>query len=141
LGGWSFQTEYICAVGEQLNGQELFLQGAYFETTYWITGEHRNYLRKLGIFGAVTPLSPLVCLDRCCCDSGIGAWEAKARVSWADFDDDLVQGGEMTVLSAGFNWYYTVRSRFMFDYIHPLLDRANLESTANIFAMRFQVAF
>jgi phosphate-selective porin OprO/OprP len=141
LGGWSFQSEYICVAGEQLNGQDLFLQGAYFETTYWLTGEHRNYLRRLGIFGAVTPLCPFVCLDDCCRHNGRGAWEAKARVSWADFDDNLIQGGEMTIFSAGFNWYYTVRSRIMFDYVHPLLDRAGIDSAANIFAMRFQVAF
>jgi phosphate-selective porin OprO/OprP len=141
LGGWSFQSEYICVMGEQLDGQGLFLQGGYFETTYWLTGEHRNYLRRLGIFGAVMPLNPVVCLDECCRSNGPGAWEAKARVSWADFDDGSVQGGEMTIFSAGLNWYYTVRSRIMFDYVHPLLDRGGRDSAANIFAMRFQVAF
>lgn len=141
LGGWSFQGEYICVAGQQLTGESLFLQGAYFETTCWLTGEHRKYLRRLGIFGAVTPLSPLVCLDECCRHNGWGAWEAKARVSWADFDDGTVQGGDMTIFAVGFNWYYTVRSRVLFDYLHPLLDRGGRDSAANIFAMRFQVAF
>jgi len=52
-----------------------------------------------------------------------------------------IQSGTLTDLTLGLNWYYAVRSRVMFNYIHAFLDRDSLRSNADIFAMRFQFAF
>ena len=39
------------------------------------------------------------------------------------------------------NFYYAVRSRLMFNYIHSYLDRSNVNNNADIVAKRFQFAF
>ena len=44
-------------------------------------------------------------------------------------------------LTVGLNWYYTTRSRVMFNYVHAFLDRKNLDSNADLFAVRYQWAF
>jgi phosphate-selective porin OprO/OprP len=143
LGPFSLQGEYIALAGSQNDVDEsLFLQGGYIEATYWLTGEHRNFLRKYGIFGPVTPRSPFtgrgVNGGR---EFGCGAWEAGARLSWIDLNHANIDGGEMTNISLGLNWYYAVRSRVMLDYIHSFLNRSGLDSNADIVAMRFAYAF
>ena len=141
LGPLSVQGEYIFLAGQQKNGDSLFLQGGYVEAMYWLTGEHRNYNRKQGTFGAVTPNSTFLAQDQNGCRTGLGAWEATARVSHLDLDHHSVQGGKLTDITVGLNWYYTVRSRVMFNYIHAFLDRNNINSNADILAVRFQYAF
>lgn len=142
LGSLAFQGEYICLAGNLTNGTNIFFQGAYLEATYWLTGENGNYDRKLGIDRAVTPLTNFF---RVRTDSGIqtgsGAWEAAARISTIDLNDRAIRGGEMTDITLGLNWYYAVRSRVMFNYIHSFLDRNNLNSNADIVAMRYQFVF
>lgn len=142
LGSLSIQGEYIVAAGERTSGQNFFFQGGYVEAMYWLTGENRNYNRKLGINGAVTPYSNFF---RVRTENGVetswGAWEATARVSTLDLNDGTVHGGQVTDLTLGMNFYYAVRSRVMFNYIHSYLDRNNVSSNADIVAMRFQFAF
>jgi phosphate-selective porin OprO/OprP len=143
LGPFSLQGEYIALAGNQDDVDEsLFLHGGYVEAMYWLTGEHRNLLRKVGTFGPVTPRSPFtgraVNGGR---EFGSGAWEAGARLSWIDLSHANIRGGEMTNVSLGLNWYYAVRSRVMLDYIHSFLNRDGLDSSADIVAMRFAYAF
>lgn len=142
LGPFSAQGEYVFLSGNQQSGESLFLHGGYVEAMYWLTGENRNYLRKQGIFGAVTPKSSFLGRDengetRC----GWGAWEVAARASHLDLDHRSVRGGKLTNITFGLNWYYAVRSRVMFNYIHAFLDRDSIQSNADIFAVRFQYAF
>lgn len=126
----------------QTNGQDFFFQGGYVEAMYWLTGENRNYNRKLAINGAVIPYSNFF---RVPTDQGVitswGAWEATARISTLDLNDGAVQGGQVTDLTLGMNFYYAVRSRIMFNYIHSFLDRNNVNSNADIMGVRLQFAF
>ncbi len=141
-GSLSFQGEYVATFGTQNNGQLMFLNGGYLEAGYWLTGESKNYLRQQGIYGAVTPHSNFFRVegeDGIC--TGPGAWELVARVTTLDMTNNNINGGVMTNFTAGMNWYYTVRSRIMFDYIHAGLDRNGVDSSAHIFASRFQYAF
>lgn len=142
LGSFSLQGEYLFTYAEQVGRPNPFFHGGYVEAMYWLTGENRNYNRKLGLHGAVTPHSNFfrVSTDRGIA-TGPGAWEVSARCSNLDLNSRTVRGGEMTNLALGLNWYYTVRSRVMFNYIHSFLDRNSLDSNADIFATRFQFAF
>lgn len=141
-GSLSFQGEYVAAMGTQDNGEFMFLNGGYFEIGYWLTGEHKNYLRQQGIYGGTALHNNFfrVETDNCIC-TGIGAWEFATRVTNIDLTNNNVNGGVMTNYSVGMNWYYTFRSRVMFDFIHSNLDRNGVDSFANIFATRFQYAF
>lgn len=73
--------------------------------------------------------------------TGSGAWEVAARLSYFDLNSNNITGGELTNLTLGLNWYYAVRSRLMFNYIHSFLERGNVDSDADIFAMRFQIGY
>lgn len=143
LGSLSLQAEYIFLTGTQLNGSNIFFDGGYVEAMYWLTGENRNYNRKLGIFQAVTPYSNFfrVRTESNRIAMGSGAWEATARVSNLRLDNQGIHGGQLVDMTFGLNWYYAVRSRVMFNYIHAFLDRNSLNSNADIFAMRYQFAF
>ncbi len=143
LGSLSIQGEYLALFGEQVGNRGLFLHGGYIEAMYWLTGENRNYLRKLGIYGPVTPYSNFFRVrdqkGRIC--SGSGAWEATARYSYFDTNDRNVNGGVLNNFTLGLNWNYAVRCRVMFNFIHAMLDRNNRDGNADIVAMRFQYAF
>jgi phosphate-selective porin OprO/OprP len=140
-GPLSIEGEYLFLAGKQRSGESLFLHGAYLEAMYWLTGEHRNYNRKQGIFSGVAPHRPFFASDAVGGRGGYGAFEATARVSWIDLDHRSIAGGKLTDLTLGLNWYYAIRSRVMFNYIHAFLDRDGLHSNADIFAVRFQYAF
>lgn len=143
LGSLALQGEYLALVGEQVGGRGLFLHGGYVEATYFLTGENRNYLRRAGIYGPVTPYSNFFRVrdgdGRIC--TGSGMWEATARYSLFDANDRNVDGGRLHDVTLGLNWYYAVRCRLMFNYIHAMLDRGGLDGDANVVAMRFQYAF
>lgn len=142
LGSLSVQGEYMFAAGDLSTGPSFFLHGGYVEGSYFWTGEHRNYIRQTGLYGAVVPHASFV---RTATTEGIqngsGAWESTLRLSVVDLNDKSIAGGQMTDITAGLNWYYTVRSRVMFNYIRSNLDRGGVRSHADILAMRFQYAF
>lgn len=158
LGSFCLQGEYIFLAGQAASvkavpkkfSQNVLLHGGYVEATYWLTGENRNYLRKQGIFGAVTPHTNFFSVKT---DegrqTGSGAWELATRVSTLDLNDANIKGGQLTDVSVGLNWYYAVRSRVMFDYTHAFLNRNTLKGdpnniirgNADIFGVRFQYVF
>lgn len=142
FGPLSFSGEYMFAAGVLSTGPSFFLHGGFVESSYFWTGEHRNYLRQQGIFGAVTPNSSFVRTETPeGSQNGTGAWESTLRFSVVDLNDKGITGGEMFNVTAGLNWHYTVRSRVMFNYIHSILDRGGVRSYADILAVRFQYAF
>lgn len=142
MGPLSVQGEYVFLAGDQANGNNLFLNGGYVEAMYWLTGEHRNYNRKQGNFGAVTPKTGFRCKDENGCTTcGLGAWELTSRLSYIDLNSHNVQGGRMTDITLGVNWYLAPRVRLMFNYVHAFLDRGGLSSNADIFGTRMQYVF
>jgi phosphate-selective porin OprO/OprP len=141
-GPFSMQGEYVFLAGRQTDTSRVFFHGGYVEAMYWLTGEHRNYNRRTGIHGAVTPNCNFFCRQTDCgTECGRGAWEVAARVSYLNLNSGAVQGGSLTDLTLGLNWNYAVRSRVMFNYIHAFLDRGGLNSNADIFSTRLQFTF
>jgi phosphate-selective porin OprO/OprP len=142
LGSLSLQGEYAWLYGDLTTGRSVFFHGGYLEASYWLTGENRNYNRRLGIYGPVTPYSNFF---RVRTDGGIatgpGAWELTARASTFDLNNGPAAGGRLDNVTLGLAWNYAVRCRVMFNYIHAFLDRGGRDSNADIVATRFQVAF
>ena len=68
---------------------------------------------------------------------GSGAWEFKARTSHLEFGS--LNRGQYNDLTVGFNWYWSDRTRVMFDWIHPMTTSATPFGAvnANLLAMRF----
>lgn len=142
-GSLSMQGEYVVLAANETNGSTPVFHGGYVEAMYWLTGENRQYNRRSGTFGAVPLNSNFFRVrtedGRIC--TGPGAWELTARLSNLNLTSADVAGGELADVTLGLNWYYAVRCRVMFNYVHSLLDRSNLTSNADICGLRFQYAF
>ncbi len=128
LGSLSFQAEWNVADIEQLKGGPVVFNGGYVQTSYFLTGEHREYLTKEGCFGPVHVRSPFWCLkgkNGLAC--GPGAWEVAARFAYTNFVSPnlpLSNGQQMGSRDAestlGINWYLNDTTRFMFNWVHAV---------------------
>ena len=97
----------------------------YHVTGSWIlTREMRPYNRRNGLFGPV-PVS------RSVRQGGFGAWEVTARYSNLDLSDGLVDGGEMDIISLGFNWSLTPTSIFNINGRYIELDRFGVRGSSS----------
>ncbi|MCC5855055.1 MAG: hypothetical protein JJU10_05130 [Idiomarina sp.] len=108
-GPFSVQGEYI---GVRLNRDEnargfsvpevtsIDNGGYYVQTSYFLTGEHRNYRRFSGDFGRTSVRNPL---NR----GGLGAFEVLARYSYADHLEHHDERGQQEAhhYTLGMNWY------------------------------------
>jgi phosphate-selective porin OprO/OprP len=126
-GPWTFQSEYMAnwANGAlpvnnpgQFNPKTVFVQSAYMELLYFLTGEHREYSKKSAAFGRVTPRRYAKWgRDQCgCLDCGPGAWQLAARYQFIDFKNSPVNGGLVHDLTLGVNWFLNPNMKIQWNY-------------------------
>jgi phosphate-selective porin OprO/OprP len=129
LGSLSFQAEWNGVVVEQLTGGPVFLHGSYLFASWYLTGEHRDYLPKTGTFGMTRVKSPFVTVGGHSAKVvGPGAWELTARLAYLDFrsanlplgSNGLLQGVRETTLTLGVNWHLADQFRVMFNYVRAV---------------------
>jgi len=113
------------------------VSGAYAHLSYFLTGENRVFERfgQHGAqFGRNKPRSNFSIGSG---GTGLGAWEAKVR--WSNLDLSDLGGGEYNDFTAGFNWYWSDRTRWMFDWIHPVTSNQTTfgATQSDLLAMRF----
>lgn len=107
----------------------------YAQASYALTGERRSYNRKQGVFGRIIPHHNFGA-------GHWGAWELAARWSWIDLNDANIQGGELTDLTFGVNWYLNRYFKTQFNYIHAFLNSPGMgDSGTDIVAVRAQIDF
>lgn len=71
-----------------------------------------------------------------------GAWELTARLSYIDATDENIDGGLLTDVTAGVNWWLNTHTRLSFNYIRAWLDKQPTGQTeASIFPIRAQIDF
>ena len=137
-GPFSIQSEYIRAEtnNKTAGSPELSASGFYVESSWFLTGESRNYSFKGGSFKQAN-------VRRVINRGGFGAWEIAARYSNLDLTDNTIIGGEEDNVTIGLNWYPHNQLRLMANYIKVInTDRPgnildNVEP--DIFQMRAQV--
>ena len=149
LGPLSLQAEWNAMSVEQHGGAPpVFLNGPYAFVSYFLTGEHREYVTKDGTFGTTHVHRPFVALrGKDSIGAGPGAWEMTARFAYAHFsngniplENGLQQGGDEAETVLGVNWYLNDNARVMFDYVHVIPVSPNAgPSFANAFFIRFAV--
>lgn len=110
--------------------------GMYAHVSYFLTGENRIFERfgQHGAqFGRNVPLSNFFFVPGA---FSLGAVEAKARWSHLDLND--FRRGQYNDLTLGLNWYWSDRTRVMFDWIHPFTssDTTFGAAQADLLAMR-----
>jgi phosphate-selective porin OprO/OprP len=141
-GPFSVQSEAFLSSVNQIAGDTEWVGGAYVYCSYFLTGENRVYERfgQHGAqFGRNVPYSNFFWVPGCC---GPGAWELKAR--WSNLTLNRLEAGEYNDLTLGCNWYWTDRTRIMFDYIHPVTSGGSKPfgpTDSDIIGMRFDYNF
>jgi phosphate-selective porin len=128
------QAEYVRSeVSAQLDGDPVFM-GSYVQVGWFLTGEHRPYRKNSGIFQRQLPQTKYAKGNPFKKRNG-GAWEVVGRLSRVDLNDGLVEGGELTDISAALNWYLNATTRVEFNYIYASPKN---QGAANIFLLRLQ---
>lgn len=118
-------------------GDPVTIGGAYAHVSYFLTDENRVFERfgQHGAqFGRTVPNSNF----RLSGDGvGWGAFEAKARWSHLNLHD--VDRGEYNDLTVGLNWYWSDRTRVLFDWIHPVTSSRTTfgKTNSDLLALRF----
>ncbi len=128
-----FTVSYIKPSATSTLTNPIYSAFAYYGTISWfITGEHKNYVTSKTTFDRVTPKKNFGQ------DGGFGAIELSIRYSDVNLNDTDVNGGIMNAITGGINWYLNPAVKIAFNYVYT--DVKNI-GIANIFQMRFQVAF
>jgi len=137
MGPVTLQSEAFLSTVNQLSGGAETLSGAYAHLSWFLTGENRVYDR-FGQHGAQFARNvPRANLRLSNGMLSPGAWELKTRYSNLNLDN--FQKGQYNDLTCGVNWYWSDRTRVMFDWIHPVTTSATTsgDTTSDILAMRF----
>ena len=144
LGPLSLQSEYAFAQVEQIGGPPLFFNGYMAQVSYFLTGEHRPYDRKLGIHKRLEPFEDFfrVRTKSQGIQTGLGAWEVAARFSNIVLNNRNIQGNNLTDFTVGLNWYLNPYTRWKFNYIRAFLeDERKGNSLTDAYGMRFDYDF
>ena len=112
LGPLSLQSEYNMnyVSDASLAGQPgvgtLFYHGGYVEVGFFLTGEHRQYVKRAALFDRVVPRENayLVQTEQGRW-SGKGAWQIAGRYNFLDLNDKGINGGILNDYTMGLNWY------------------------------------
>lgn len=140
-GSLNYQAEWMATTVNQLGNPMAFLQGAYFQGSYFLTGEHRPFTRPSGTLGSIKPFEDFFVLGKGR-GSGKGAWEVASRISWIDLNSKNVHGGRLTDYTAGLNWYLHANLKLQFNYVHAfLMNYKHGPSNTDLFLLRMQAQF
>jgi phosphate-selective porin OprO and OprP len=136
-GALSLQSEAFLSSVDRSVEDRTEIGGVYVYLSYFLTGENRIYDRFGQHAAQFARNVPRRNLFQGPGSFGPGAWEFKTRWSYLDLNN--LDGGQYNDLTVGFNWYWTDRTRVMFDWIHPITTEDSVfgQTTADILAMRF----
>lgn len=113
--------------------------GFYFQTSWFLTGDQKQYRVQTGDFGTVKVKNPY---DK----GGIGAWELAARFSSLD-QNDTYRGTNITLgktqdFTVAINWYLDENTRLMLNYQKSTTDvRQAYDQRFNAVSLRAQLSF
>ncbi|MBC8115412.1 MAG: hypothetical protein H7062_13595 [Candidatus Saccharimonas sp.] len=92
-----------------------FFHGGYAQVLYFLTGEHQAYEKKEGIFGRVVPHNS-VRFGRGP-GGGSGAWQVGCRLSYLDLTNKAINGGQITDMTLGLNWFLNPNMKIQANYL------------------------
>lgn len=151
VGGYVNGTTFTPLGGAPTNLGQVYFQGSYVELLYFLTGEHRTYDRHEGRFTRVKPFANATLLPGGCGLSGLGAWQVGARYGFLDLTDAGIDGGYITDLTVGVNWFFNPFAKLQFNYIMQEVNNTLRDAAGNVttdndgqlqgFGMRFAYDF
>jgi phosphate-selective porin OprO/OprP len=89
--------------------------GAYAEASYILTGEHRGYDKRMGMYDRIKVKNNFR-WDQCGGLQGTGAWQVAYRYSYLDLNDRGINGGQMGQHTFALNWYMNDNAKIQFQY-------------------------
>lgn len=157
LGSLSFQSEVYVLQGDnqQENAANPHYWATYVQASYFLTGEHRPYNKKLAVWDRVRPHENFFCVRGCedepRCHYGLGAWEVVARYAYLDLKNasfvnptaaDKSGGtGILQDLTFGINWYWNPNFRCMLNYVHTWRDSDTNNRSGTVDGVGLRVAY
>jgi len=138
-GPFSLQGEYLHSFvrENQTNATTILnFDGLYASASWFLTGESRPYNLINGCFDRVVPKHNFN-WGR----GGWGAWELAARYSYVNLDSGDINGGRMSLLMAGVNWYLHSHVKWRFEYGFGHVAAYQPQGNLNIFQTRLEVDF
>lgn len=135
-GPFSVQGEYLHSWVREDSGQIPSFDGLYASVSWFLTGESRPYDRTEGMFGRVIPRRNFNWGK-----GGWGAWELAGRYSFVNLNSADVQGGRLSLLMAGVNWYLHSHVKWRFNYGFGHVSGRTPAGNLNIFETRMEVDF
>lgn len=98
-------------------------QGGYIEALYFLTPDHRKYLKDRPGYARVVPRNHFYFLKG---ETGHlfnkGGWEAGVRYDYLDLNDSGINGGSSQAVTFALNWYLNANARIQANYFW--MDRA-----------------
>ena len=122
--------------------------GGYVEALYFLTPDHRKYVKDRPGYARVVPEKVFYHLNT---DRGLftqsGAWEVGARYEYLNLIDSGINGGQSNAASLCVNWYLNANARIQANY--TWMDRSFdpggtggvVGGAINAFGLRFNVDF
>ncbi|MFN0053265.1 MAG: OprO/OprP family phosphate-selective porin [Planctomycetales bacterium] len=136
-GPLTVQSEFMYLNATRNNGKGAAFAGFYTQMGYFLTGEHRPYMKRQGALDRIKVLHDLGKDPQT--GYGWGAFEAACRFSYVDLNSRDIQGGRLFDFTAGFNWYLNSYTKLQLEYIRAALDNAKFgDSITNLYSLRLQ---
>jgi len=121
-GSLSLQSEVTASIPHGGFSENPVFWGAYAELSWWVTGEHRRYLRGRGVFSRVVPKNRFDPEK-----DHWGAVELALRYSWLDLSNSGIRGGTLSEWSFALNWSPFSNMRVSNNYVlSQTRDRASI---------------
>lgn len=155
-GAWSRVADarsiYPASAANRDRGNPTFW-GGYVQASYFLTGEHRGYDRRMATFDrpkVANNFDPRNLSDGEECDGnanpgtgGWGAWEIGYRFSYLDLNDNGINGGLLRQHTLGLNWYFNDNFKIQANFvnINRSVPRPANSGTVNGFGMLAQWYF
>lgn len=109
-------------------------QSFHAQAAWILTGEHRVYDRKKGVFGVFYPARDVT-------SGGPGLWEVAFRYSHTDLQDANVSGGVLNRWTGGLSWTSKGLIRFEANYGIARLAKEGIIGNTQILQGRAQLMF
>jgi phosphate-selective porin OprO/OprP len=125
---WAFMQVYsaspLAAAGGPTAGIPPHMRsfnGGYVQASYFLTGEHRTYDRRLGRLDSNYFSGPatnfwLTRDENGGLNAGRGAWEVACRYNYLNLNDGPIQGGIIDGVEVALNWYLNPNVKIQFEY-------------------------
>ena len=96
----------------------LFYSGGYVEVLYFLTGEHRAYIRESGLYDRIVRARTRFGsrARRASPTSRLGSMAGRVRYNYLNLNDKGINGGVLNDLTLGLNWFLNPNMKFQWNY-------------------------